>query len=73
MSAKRLVRWLKWKFWPAKPDAVPFSDVPAGEAFWWEGACYIKETEYIIFLREPMPRPFAWRTIVRVYPPGAPK
>lgn len=62
----RLVSWIKWRFLPAEPMTVPFSEVSSGEVFWWGGECYVKESEEVIFLDEPMPRPFHWRQSVKV-------
>lgn len=45
---------------------MPFSEIPCGETFWWEGKVYVKETEELIFRHEPIKRPFPWREEVEV-------
>ena len=61
-------RWMRQRL-PEKPMRVPFSEVPVGDIFWWKGKPYVKESENVVFLGEPILRPFPWREAVEVYPP----
>jgi hypothetical protein len=63
-----LLQWFKRQFWPVKMERIPFSEVPHGATFWWGGEVYVKESEGLIFLHEPFPRPFPWREMVEVLP-----
>lgn len=63
---QRIIDWIARRFGVARFDKVPFAEIPSNDSFWWRGNVYIKETEYIVFLRRPMPRPFPWMETVKV-------
>jgi len=62
----KIVAWLKDNLVPRRMVQVSFASLPANATFWFRGECYVKENDELVFLEEPMPRPFALNQIVDI-------